>query len=117
MESFCHFGDVRTQVLTWELLEQFPVWGGGFEVEDSGGLRPIVGGDPFLTACDPLLIMAEFVTTEAMGLKGCVSISRTFDNVYLVEFFTNGVWIGFNPNLKELVLKNLKRLRDVLSNP
>jgi hypothetical protein len=118
MESYNHFaGDIRADILTWELLEEFPVWGGGFEEEDSGVLRPIVDVDPFATACEPLVIRAKFVTTEGIELRGCVSISRTFDQAYLVEFFINDLWIGFNRNLEALAIENLKRLKDTLSKP
>jgi hypothetical protein len=108
--------EMRTELTSWALLQTHPVWG-AYEDDDSGVYRPVLDSDPFSTLCDPLIIKARFQTVEGIDLKGCVSITRTFDIVYLVEVFIDTEWFGFNHNLPDLAAEDLVRLKTALARP
>lgn len=100
--------------LNLELLEKFPVWG-AFDDDDSEVIRPVSSIDPFSYDCDPLTIKARFITPGSSTLDGCVVYDRAFGRVYLIEVFVYGNCLGFNSQLKDLVAKELAKLRGLLN--
>jgi hypothetical protein len=83
-----------------------------FETEDE--VYPVDLACQSVSDFDTLFMKASFTTAQGYNFVGSVSYNVERDEVYGVEFSFKGDDFGFNANLKDLALKEIKRLRTAL---
>jgi hypothetical protein len=107
---------IKVGNLSSEWFEKYPVWtwyvGSLFEAEDE--VCPVDLACQSISNFDFLFVRANFLSVQGYNFLGSVSYDVKRDEVYCVQIFLRGDGFIFNANLKDLALKEIKRLRTAL---